>query len=119
VRGWRWPLAWIVSGSLLAFLSSAAYAQLSGNSLSQFGSSFTSDLLWYRLMPNATYPMGILPGIGIAILPPALLIACSLRQPVARDPFRLTLLIGVLAVLLLGGLVVSVKIGGGGDLHNL
>lgn len=119
VRGWRWPLAWILSGSLLASLSSAAYAQLSGNSLSQFGSSLTSDLLWYRLMPNATYPMGILPGIGIAVLPPALLIGCSLRQPVARDPLRLGLLIGVLAVLLLGGLVVSVKIGGGGDLHNL
>lgn len=119
LRQWRWPVIWVTLGSLTAMLTSAAYVQLSGNSLDQFASSFMSDLLWYRLLPSPTYPLGILPGIGLATLPAALLILVSLRQPAARDRYRLTLLFGILAVLLLGGLLVSVKIGGGGDLHNL
>jgi len=119
LRHWRWPVIWVTLGSLTALLASAAYVRLSGNSLDQFASSFTSDLLWYRLLPSPTYPLGILPGIGLATLPAALLILVSLRQPAARDLYRLTLLFGILAVLLLGGLLVSVKIGGGGDLHNL
>jgi hypothetical protein len=119
LRDWRWPVIWVTLGSLVALLTGAAYARLSGNSLDQFGSSLTSDLLWYRLLPSPTYPLGILPGVALATLPAALLILASLRRPVARDPYRLTLLFGILSVLLLGGLTVSVKIGGGGDLHNL
>jgi hypothetical protein len=119
LRAWRWPVIWVTLGSLVALLTGVAYARFSGNSLDQFGSTLTSDLLWYRLLPSPTYPLGILPGIALATLPAALLILASLRQPVARDPYRLTLLFGILAILLLGGLTVSVKIGGGGDLHNL
>jgi hypothetical protein len=106
-------------GSLTALLVSAAYVRLSGNSPDQFGSSFSADLLWYRLLPSPTYPLGILPGLALASLPAALLILASLRQSTARDPYRLSVVFGVLAILLLGGLIVSVKIGGGGDLHNL
>ncbi|MCJ7512424.1 MAG: hypothetical protein MUO23_05580, partial [Anaerolineales bacterium] len=119
LRDWRWPVIWVTLGSLTAVLAGAVYAQLSGNSLDQFASSFSSDLLWYRLLPNPTYPLGILPGIAIASLPVALLLLGSARQAVLRDPYRLVLLGGILTVLLLGGLIVSVKIGGGGDLHNL
>ena len=119
LRDWRWPAIWVAVGSLSALFASAVYVRASGNSPEQFASSLTSQLLWYRLLPSATYPLGILPGVTLAALPAVLLFGASLRGPIGREPYRVALLVAILGVLLLGGLVVSVKIGGGGDLHNL
>jgi hypothetical protein len=118
-RDLRWPALWVLLGGLTALLVGAAYARLSGNSLDQFSSSLTSDLLWYRLLPSATYPLGVLPAIFIAALPAMLLILISPRPTQGPDWMRILLVGATLAVLLLGGLFVSAKIGGGGDLHNL
>jgi hypothetical protein len=77
-------------------------------------------LLWYRLWPNETFPLGIIPAIVIVSLPLILLIFWKLcKQPGILHPLRLFGLIAELLILLAGGLTVSVKIGGGGDLHNL
>jgi hypothetical protein len=119
LREWRWPAIWVAVGSLAALVASLAYVRASGNSPDQFASSLSSQLLWYRLLPSATNPLGIVPGLILAALPPILLLGASLRQPIGGEPARVGLLLAVLGVLLLGGLVVSVKIGGGGDLHNL
>jgi hypothetical protein len=93
---------------------------LSGNEAEQFASSFSSDLLWYRLFPNPTYPTGILLAILIVSLPLFLLVADRLlTDRMAFHPVRLLGLGAMLLVLFVGGLVVSVKIGGGSNLHNL
>ncbi len=118
-RDWRWPAAWIILGSLTSGVVGILYAWLSGNDLSQFGSSFASDLLWYRLLPNATYPLGVLPAVAIVVLPTTLVLWMFRQDDALRDPYRLVLLGGIAAVLFVGGVVVSVKIGGGGDLHNM
>jgi hypothetical protein len=85
-----------------------------------FGSSFSSDLLWYRLLPNPTYPLGILPSALLVSLPVWGLMALRLI-PSWRSvhPLRLLGLGTILGVLFAGGVVVSVKIGGGSNLHNL
>ncbi len=115
-----WPLAYAVSGVLIAFAASRAYAALSGNPASEFVSSFTSDLLWYRLLPSATYPLGVLPGILLASAAALVLIFLWARHHrQGMHPIRWLGLGGSLAVLFAGGLVVSAKIGGGGNLHNL
>jgi hypothetical protein len=57
----RWPLAWIVLGPLVALASQAAYVELAGIPLDRVTSSFSSNLLTYRLFPNPTYPLGVLP----------------------------------------------------------
>ncbi len=114
------PAVWALAGSLLAFLAQAGYVLWSGNDPEQFGSSFTSQLLWYRLLPSATYPLGVLPAIGLAAFPAAALLYLWLRSFWRRyDAFRLLGLGSMLAVLLAGGVVVSTKIGGGSNLHNL
>jgi hypothetical protein len=116
-RFWR-PAAWTISGSLLAYAVSQAYIPLSGNQPGDFFTSLTSDLLWYRLWPNATYPLGILAGILVFSAPLLFL----LPQPGWRQGLtRLDLLaIGAIVVVLFaGGVVVSMKIGGGADLHNM
>ncbi len=85
-------------------------------------SSSVSDqpLLWYRLLPNSTYGEGILLGLFLATLP---LIAILVYLAITRR-WKLNLLQNLSIVLpllafLVVGLIVSVKIGGGGDLHNL
>lgn len=120
---WRYlvaPLVWALSGTAVAFAAQALYAVWSGNPAEQFASSFTSDLLWYRLLPNPTYPLGILPAAVLVSLPLFLIISIWLAgRWTAYHPIRLLGLAAILLVLFTGGLVVSTKIGGGSNLHNL
>ncbi|GAB4485800.1 MAG: hypothetical protein Fur0016_11050 [Anaerolineales bacterium] len=121
-RSWRYllkPAAWFIAGSVTAFLSMQAYIALSGiEKTSDFYTSLTSSLLWYRLWPNATYALGVLPGIALYSLPMWIVLALVFAR---RDmhPLRVGLLLLGLAVLFAGGIVVSMKIGGGGDIHNM
>jgi hypothetical protein len=97
------------------------YVAVSGLSdKSLFGSSFTSALLWYRLFPSPTYPKGVLPAILEVTGPMLVLIGVNWVMG-RRDwhPLRLLGLCGMALVLFAGGLVVSTKIGGGSNIHNL
>jgi hypothetical protein len=120
---WRYllkPTLWVGTGTLVAFTVQALYAIVSGNPVEQFSSSFTSDLLWYRLLPNPTYPMGVLPAVLLVSSPLLWVIIASLRGKwKAYHPIRWAGILAILLVLLAGGLVVSTKIGGGSNLHNL
>jgi hypothetical protein len=117
---WSWPLGWIGLGGLVAVAVNAAYVVLSGNQAAEFGSSFTSDLLWYRLLPNPTLAPGILLAAALISLGPLLVLRSRWKEShPARDSARWLPLAAMLGVLLVGGVVVSVKIGGGSNLHNL
>jgi peroxiredoxin len=120
---WRYlsaPATWVVFGTIFGYISQWAYQYWSGNPLAWFGSSFTSDLLWYRLLPNMTYPLGILPSAILVSLPLAgLIILRVVKHWKEFHPIRLLGLAAILGVLFVGGIIVSVKIGGGSNLHNL
>jgi hypothetical protein len=116
------PFLWFVVGTAIAFLSQRIYVALSGVTDSTlFYSSLSSDLLWYRLWPNASYFLGLIPAALLASLPMWAVMYWVLRteKKEAWHPIRLFLIFAALFVLLLGGLLVSLKIGGGVDLHNL
>ncbi|NWF64280.1 MAG: hypothetical protein HXY38_08240 [Chloroflexi bacterium] len=118
---WLMPFIWGVSGLAAAMISQFIYIQISGNAdVSAFGSSFTSELIWSRLLPNETFPMGILPGILLVSAPPFATLYQILRGKIdSLHPLRWLALLAMLAVLFIGGAIVSTKIGGGGDLHNM
>ena len=123
-KGWKYwsiPFTWGVSGLAFAVIAQFIYIQLSGNAdVSSFGASFTSDLLWNRLLPNETFAMGILPGIVLVSLPLWFGMYQMIRGKLNHlHPFRWLALLGMLLVLFVGGAIVSAKIGGGGDLHNM
>ena len=123
-KGWRYwltPFIWGGSGLVAAIISQFIYINISGNAdIRTFGSSFTSDLLWNRLLPNDTFPLGILPGILIVSAPLIIAIIQMTRGKFSRlHPLRWGALLAMLFVLFFGGLIVSVKIGGGADLHNM
>ena len=115
------PALWFVIGTLTAFLAQRVYIALSGISDSSiFYTSLASSLLWYRLLPNASYSLGILPGALLASLPAWIAMAVIVRSRGSDwHPIRLTLIFASLLALFLGGLVVSLKIGGGANLHNM
>ena len=118
---WK-PVFWFIFGLVTALASQFAYVLLSGNANQPGGAftSLTSDLLWYRLFPNATNSIGILASVLIVSLPLLTIIYFYLRRRHAvYQPLRLIGIFSALLVLFLGGLVVSIKIGGGSDLHNM
>ncbi len=115
------PILFGVAGITASLFSQAVYIPISGNQDSGlFASSFTSDLLWYRLFPSPTFPIGILTGILILCSPLIIYITFHLFSRKSPLHFiRKTIIFAILIVFFLGGLVVSVKIGGGSNLHNL
>ncbi len=114
------PAVWVFAGTIFGYVSQSVYQRWSGNPQSWFGSSFSSDLLWYRLFPNPTYPSGILLSAFLVSLP---IIGLIIIRLINRwREFHLIRLLGlaaILGVLFIGGVLVSVKIGGGSNLHNL
>ncbi len=77
-------------------------------------------LLWERLLPNPTFGPGILLALLVAVGPLIIFLIYLLKARywklgVLRGAALLLPLLAFLGV----GLVVSVKIGGGGDLHNM
>jgi len=114
------PILYFVGGSLVAMGSYALYILNSGNNPELFSSPYTADLLWARLLPNSTFPPGVLLGILIVSAPLLVLLWLRLRQKGAGIGVWRGLGAAILLlVFFLGGLVVSVKIGGGTNLHNL
>jgi hypothetical protein len=112
-------IIWGTAGVAAGFAANQLYIALSGQpDPSVFKSSFSQDLLWYRLWPSPTYPPGILPMALLLSLPLLVLILINIRR-MDMHPLRLIGLAGMTTVLFVGGLVVSIKIGGGSNLHNL
>ena len=104
----------------LGIHSSASGAASGGVSVSTVTSAASSQaLLWYRLFPNATYGSGILLGLALAAGPLlALLVYLSFNDWNLNLWQRAALVLPSLLFLAVG-LVISTKIGGGGDLHNM
>ncbi|HJS19827.1 MAG TPA: hypothetical protein VJ785_13855 [Anaerolineales bacterium] len=116
------PAVWLIAGLASALIAQAMYIPLSGNAgnAEAFASSFSSALLWYRLWPNESYLLGVVGGILIVTGPLlVILIIAARRQWREIHPLRWLGLFSMIFVLFAGSLVVSAKIGGGGDLHNM
>lgn len=130
VRAISVGVAGILGGYAAPFFIPTILARFSPNVSSSLGGGVTlagvgsevssQELLWYRLFPNATYPEGILLGLLLAVGPLiAVLIYLSVtRRWTLNFLQKLAIILPLLAFLVVG-LIVSVKIGGGGDLHNM
>ena len=115
------PVLWTVAGLVSALFAQWAYIYISGNShnTEAFASSFTSDLLWYRLWSNENFPLGVIPAILILSGPLLITFILAAMRLRSLHVIRWLGLIGMIVALFAGSAVVSTKIGGGGDLHNM
>jgi hypothetical protein len=85
-----------------------------------YSTSMSQPLLWYRLWSNPTNPTGVVTGLVYVVGPVLLWLIWRIVQQRARwDFLKLFALLGVLISFLAVGLVASVKIGGGSNIHNL
>jgi hypothetical protein len=79
----------------------------------------SQPLLWYRMWPNPTYPPGILWGIVLATgAVVALLLGLVFTRRWRLTPLQMLAFGAAAAATFAVGLVVSMKIGGGSNLHN-
>jgi hypothetical protein len=82
--------------------------------------TMNQPLLWYRLLPNPTYQLGVGPSVLLATGPLLVILAWLLISKRWQTDWLQKLAIsGALTGFLVVGLIISAKIGGGGDLHNL
>lgn len=100
--------------------STSVNASISVDSAVSMVTTPVQPLLWYRLLPNETYPLGVLFGLIVATTP-LIILLCYL---IFSKKWQLNLwqklaILAPLTAFLVVGLIVSTKIGGGGDLHNL
>jgi hypothetical protein len=113
----------LFSGNLAEFGSTGVIENSTESFLSVSGISdliSRQPLLWDRLLPNPTYPPGILLGLFVSVVPLILLFFTIGKK--VRFNFSIwqkLILYGELVAFFIVGLVISVKIGGGGDLHNM
>lgn len=114
---WK-PIVWFVVGFAVAFLSYLGYVQISGTPVEYFENPFSTPLLWYRLFPSATNPTGLLPGILLATLPGLICVGIYFFFSNTYSWSRRIGTFSLLAAFFLGGFLVSVRIGGGNNLHN-
>jgi hypothetical protein len=114
---WKWLWALVQAGGIPGKVPAPSPGGVMLFSLPQILTR--QPLLWYRLFPNATYGNGILIGLLIAAGPLILILGylAATRRWTLNLWQMLAIALSLLAFLAVG-LVVSTKIGGGGDLHN-
>jgi len=77
-------------------------------------------LLWDRLLPNITYPPGLLLGTIWAAAPLLILLSWLLIRRIWRiNALQMLAAGGISLIFLIVGMIASTKIGGGSNLHNL
>jgi len=116
--------AGLFGGVLLPMLIPIANSSIQDNQTAILSTAQTTlqnqPLLWSRLLPNPTNPTGILPGLLLAVLPVIILNVYFYKKSGWRvNTWQALGIIGSSIVFLLTGLVASIKIGGGSNLHNL
>jgi hypothetical protein len=114
------PAVWAVAGGIVGLLTESWYVHNSGWPPELLQGAFSQQLLWYRLWPNTSYSTGIFLAIMLVSGPLLAYLIWSLWGWKRRwHPLRVAGLAAILLVLFAAGLVISVKIGGGTNLHNL
>lgn len=112
------PALYAALGLASAYAARQWYFSISNVSPDMFNAAFWQLLLWYRLFPSALQPLGILPAGLLMTAPLIILMWIHLRQN-CWHWVRVAGLVSMMLVLLVGGFIVSAKIGGGSNLHNL
>jgi len=80
----------------------------------------TQPFTWHRMLPNDVFPPGIILGLLAAAGPLLILLVYLIRKKEWKTvPLQRVVIGGALLAFLAVGLVVSAKVGGGADLHNL
>ncbi|MBI3173604.1 MAG: hypothetical protein HYZ25_07795 [Chloroflexi bacterium] len=125
-RTWARAISFGIAGILGGYVLPWVYVTIRNLNPSGLDPAYTAGkigtqaLLWYRLFPNPTFGAGILWALFLAVGPLVIWLFLLGRRGVWRpNPWQVLAVIGALLAFLGVGLTVSVKIGGGSNLHNM
>lgn len=129
IKNWLQPISLGIAGFVGGYFLPELIIQLTGKGRSQ-ADLFTVEgmqqttgrqpLLWNRLLPNATYTPGILLGLFFAAAPLLIFILyLVITKKWKLHAWQKLAGVGMIFAFLGVGIVISVKIGGGSNLHNL
>lgn len=112
-----------VLGFLVAFGTNRIFIHFSGNSLLEYANPIFSQLIWERLFPNfsGTFTPGVLLCALLVLLPMLIVVLAHKKEGLgtALLPLEQKLLAAMMTAFFVGGLVVSARIGGGNNIHNM
>jgi hypothetical protein len=114
----KWPIWWGIIGLFSGGVSLLVYLWVSGQVETRINTKFSSPLIWERLLPNSAFLPGILIGCVLLGLPLVWIIVKKIKVN-HLGGLRTSLLSVMLLILFIGGIISSLKIGGGTNLHNL
>jgi len=114
----KWPLVYSVSGGLISFAIYWIYLKVTGHVSVILNPKMDYPFFLYKLWPNTGY-RGLLLNIVLLSLP-LLLITLYVGWKYIKNVhwIRLVMLIGILGIFFAGSTVVSLRAGGGYDIHN-
>jgi hypothetical protein len=114
----KWPLVYIISGGISSFSIYWIYIKGLGQVIPFLNPSMDYFFALYKLWPNAGY-MGLIPGIALISLPALFIILFTgWKYRMKLHWIRLAMILCILGIFFAGSTVVSIRAGGGYDLHN-
>ncbi|PKO14182.1 MAG: hypothetical protein CVU39_15425 [Chloroflexi bacterium HGW-Chloroflexi-10] len=111
-----WGLSGAIMGIGALFLY---YIGLGGYTLATFIERMSATSVWYRLFPSSTFSLGVLAATILTVIFCWIILFTEYSKFIQLPGFQKFLLLSMNLVLFLGSIMVSVKIGGGADLHNM
>ena len=114
----KWPLVYVFSGGISSFTIYWVYIKVMGYVIPFLNPAMDYPFFLYKLLPNAGY-LGLLPGIVLVSFP-ALIITLYVALIYRKNIhwLRFLIIISILGIFFAGSTVVSLRAGGGYDLHN-
>lgn len=116
---WK-PVVFILLNAFVVGSIATLFFLFSGNSITVFSVLSSSPFLWGRLFFFPSSPLGLLVPAILLSAPSIWLIAIWMKRNRSSFHWVRSILVWLMLLLFfLGGLVISAKIGGGNNLHNL
>ncbi len=114
----RWPLIYLIAGGVASFSSYLVFIKATGYVIPFLDPRMHYAYFLYKLWPNAGF-MGLLSGIILLCLP----VLCVVLYAIWKNKMQLHWLrwlaiAGMLVIFFAGSTLVSLRAGGGYDLHN-
>ena len=113
------PVLWLGAGGLSSVIVYGLFLKLTGYPMTFLNPEMRYGFFRFKLWPNDGFPLGLIPGIVLAGLPVGILMLSIIwKQRRLFSWPRLLLIAALFIIFFSGSTLVSLRAGGGYDLHN-
>jgi hypothetical protein len=114
-----WPFLWFTSGAIASLLTYGLFIKISHYEIPFLNPNMQYGFFIFKLWPNQAFNLGLIPGIILLSLPLLVVIVVVwIRKIRSLHWIRSLALLSILGIFFIGSTIVSLRAGGGFDLHN-